>query len=1065
MPDPSAEHDAAQRPVIRPNHHGSGVDHPVDKSKPKRPLRKLLLRSLLVLVLLGVLLIALMPMLLSTGPGTRWLVSILNSRTPGELAVDDLQLSWFGGQSATGVRYDDPAKGMQATIVSIDAGGIGLFDLLTGSRRLGQVALQDIDLIITPVKNGMQPTAEQVAADLANRAPFSLPANLSGPLSITDLTATYLSANREPIRLTIDQDEVRVPDLRDITFELDSVVRQGDKQGRVSLKGEVLNLFDPEGVVQSHQAAYDVTFNVEDVPTEAFDQVVSGMGRTRPGMLLALLGGGDLVAEASVKGTIDQLESKLTIETAKLNVGLNQRAEDGKLIASRDSYARLDLDDAGFKALFPDSGLTLHKPTVIHLASIAMALPIVDNAVDWEMASASLLLRADDNLAVVDERGEVLGINDLKIFGVSESIADKLSFKLTTDLTAVTSKSEVTREPVIVDLVIREPLQSTRQIDFFSEALPIQLADALAGQNGRVVLWLGKTLELQADVKGKVLTDAQGNLLRDRAGKPRIEQQFSLRPSGEITGTISGAFSEGRYEISTPVNEPIEATLSPAAFASVMEMLSGKPGQPALTIDQPMPVYLTLRNPNLGPVSITTRRDKSGLKGFYPDPDHTSLGATIELSPARVYDPKLKKTYELRGGTLSLSALDLRGKTDIRAELDLWVRPNAGDQGVASLLTWQTTVTDLLDTEGSVPLDAEALMQQVAATGGMKLENVPSGLMDSLLNRDGDLASILGPIVQQMDAGFTYKDGQATGATVGLNWDEKNNRPIDGAWASMKPAAFDIDAQQMLTVRGGQDLEIEVKVSEEFGDRWMGKLHPILFDAKSGDRPVKVKVDGKSFRFPLKGEGMQGSRVEASVDLGTVEFGNDALLGKLLQWTNRPGERAIFEPAKVSLVDGKISYGEFDLAVGKVKLRLDGEVDLVSGQIVDMAVRVPGDSLIRVFNELDGVIAKDDYLSIPMTGAIRKPTFDSKLIGREVARLVTRGLLDQQKDSLKDLIRKSVGGDDKTKPKPEGDDTQPGGEGEKAPEQEKNIEEQLLNGALDLLFKRLGKDQDEPKND
>jgi hypothetical protein len=1047
MAETPAEHDAAPQPVTRPDHHGSGVDHPVVDADAKKRKRKKLLRIAIVFIALILLLIALAPTLLSTGPGTRWLVSMISNRTPGELAVDDLQLSWFGGQRANGVRYEDPALGLQATIASLDAVDIGLFNLLTGSRRLGQVALNDIDLIFTPVQPGSEAGDAQPAKELDEPEPFALPPNLSGTLAITDLTATYLPADNEPIELMIDQDEIRVSDLRDIAFELDSVVEQGGKQGQVSLKGDVLNLFDPEGFAQAGDAAYDITFDVKDLPIDAVDQVVSGAGKARPGLILAVLGDGDLGGTASVNGTIDQLRSKLTIQTPKLVVGLDQRTEDGTLIASPESHAKLELDDEAFKALFPKSGLSLHKTTQLDLTSLEMALPIADKAVDWDKATASLLLKAGDNLAVIDERGEILGINGLKVVGRSESIADKLSFKLTTELSAVTAESDVTSEPVVVDLIISQPLERTRQVDFFSEDLPIQLADALAGQDGRLVLWLGKTLDLQADVHAKFEQDEQQDT-------QYLVQHYTLRPDGQISGTIRGTYRKGRFTLTTPVNEPVEAALSPEAFASVMEMLSGRKGEPTLTIDQPMAVYLTLRNPNRGPVSITTRQDKAGLEGFYPDPDQTTLGVTIELSPARVYDPKLKKTYELRGGKLSLSAPDLRGKTDIRAELDLWVRPDAGQQGVASLLTWQTTVTDLLDTEGSVPLDTEVFLKQVAASGGMKLENTPSGLMDSLLNRDGDLASILGPIVQQMDAGFTYQDGQPTGATVKLNWDEANNRPIEGAWASMKPAAFDIDAEQMLTVRGGKDLEIEVKVSEEFGDRWMGKLHPILFDAKSGDRPVKVKVDGKSFRFPLQGDKMQGSRVDASVDLGTIEFGDGALLGQMMQWTNRPGERAIFEPAKVSLIDGNISYGELDLAVGKVKLRLDGEVDLASGQIVDMAVRVPGDSLIRVFNELDGLIAKDDYLSIPMSGAIRKPTFDSQLIGREVARLVTRGVLDKQKDNLKDLIRKTVGDDDKP-------DAEGGGDGE----QEKDIEDQLIEGALDLLFKRLGKDKDKPEND
>ncbi|MEM6258686.1 MAG: hypothetical protein AAGI37_10285 [Planctomycetota bacterium] len=1056
MPDAATEPDATPEPVKRADHHGSGVDHPAESTRPRKRLRRILIRAMLALLVFGVVLIALAPTLLSTGPGTRWLVSVLNDRLPGQVKVNDLSLSWFGGQHVVGIRYDDPGQGLVAEITAIDAGEVGLFHLLTGSRRLGTIALQDPTLTYTEQEvdeTKVEPTRQVVKADKAE--PFKLPRDASGTLSVSNLTVTYVPIGREPIVLTVDQDEVRVPDLRDIGFEMTAIVRQGDKQGRLALKGDVLNLFDPDGAAQAGQAAYDIGFEIDDLPTDALDQVVSGLSdAVKPGQAVALFGEGDLTGKATVNGTIEKLKSRLSITTPKLRVELDQLTENDTLIASPESYARLDLDQDGFAALFPESGLELHKPTRVDLASIEMALPIVDKAVDWDTATASLLLKAGDNLAVVDERGELLGINDLKIVGRSESIAEKLVFKLTTMLSAVDTESNVTEEPIALDLEVYEPLEETRQIAFYSEKLPIKLADALAGQDDQLVLWLGETLELDAELQGTIVADAEGN--------KQVEQRFTLRPSGRVTGTVSGSFSPRRYTAETPADEPIEAVLTPEAFASLMEMLSGREGEPALTIDKDMPVFITLRDPERGAVSVTTRQDKTGIKRFYPDPDRTYLGATVELSPARVFDPRLKKTYELRGGSLTLSAPDLRGKTTIGAELDLWVRPDAGEQGVGSLLTWQTTVTDLLDTEGSMPLDGKTLMQQLAASGQMGLQNVPSGLVDSLLNRQGDLASILGPVVQEMDAGFTYKDGRPTGASVRLNWDDASGLPKPDAWASMRPAQFDIDEDQVLTVRGGEDLELEVKVSEDFGDRWMGRLHPILFDAKSGDRPVKIKIDGKSFRFPLQGEGMKGSRVEASVDLGTIEFGKQALLGKLLEWTDRPAKHAIFEPAKVSLIDGKISYSEFDLAVGKVKLRLDGEVDLSNGQIVDMAVRVPGDSLIRVFNELDGVIPPDDYLSIPMTGAIRKPEFDSKGLGREVARLITSGLIEKEKDKLRDKIREGIGLGDKDRPKPDGDEEKPGEDGAEEPAKDP-VEEaagELIDGALDLIFRRLNRDKE-----
>lgn len=1048
------DHDQMQKSAMRPDHPDHAARQSIvdaDAAQRKRRQRR---RRWFVLLLVMALLVGLAPTFLSTGLGTRWLVSLLNSRTPGELTINSLQLSWLGGQRVEGIRYVDPTQGLEASADTIDAKEVSLLKLIRGSQRYGTIELIGGHVMIRelePDANAFDEGEDGQAK--IERPPLRLPRGLSGTLRVKRLAVAYKPLDGEQVTLVIAEDEVDVADLRDISFDLDVQVLQGFKQGRVALSGGVLNLFDLDGVLQAERASYDIDLRVADLPIEALGQVANGLGHgVEPGQVVGLLGQGNLGGAATLKGTLDTLASKLTIQTPKLRVAIDQLTTNKTLVASPTSYATLDLDQDGFAVLFPNSGLKLHKPTRIDLASFEMALPVVGEAVNWDAATVEFVLKAGDELAVVDEQGKLLEISVLNVVGGSDAIADKLSFKLTTILSAANEAAQLIRQLVEVDLEVVDPLSPTREIAFFSESLPIGLIDALIGQGLGLPLWLGETLGLDAGLRG------------EQGADDSLVHRFSLSPEGRLTGTVRGVLTAGGCRFSTPENEPVEVVLTPKAFAKLMEMVSGREGEPALTIERDMKVFLALRDPTRGAVAITTREDKTGkqhpkgVRRFYPDPDRTYLGATIELTPATVFDPKLKKTYELRGGLISAYAPDLRGKTKLRAEFDLWVRPDAGRQGVASLLSWETTVTDLLDTTGRLPLDGQALVKQFAASSGIQLQNVPSGLMDSLLHRQGDLASILGPIVQEMEAGFTYAKGQPTSATVRLNWDETNNQPMPGAWASMKPVQFDVDANQMLTVRGGQDIELEVRVSENFGDRWMGQLHPILFDAKSGDRPVKIKIDGKSFRFPLKDDKMLGSRVEASIDLGTIQFGGDALLGKLMAWADRPSERAVFEPAIVQLVDGKISYDQFGLSVGKVKLRLDGEVDLVSGEIVDMAVRVPGDSLIRVFNELEGVIAKGDDLSIPMTGLIRKPKFDPKLIGQEVARLLARGVIDQQKDKLKDLIREGIGGGGK--PKVQGGVEEETEVDESADEPGKNVEEELIEQGLDLIFRRLNRDKD-----
>lgn len=1019
MPHTPAEQ--AIEPTMRPDHHGLGVEHPDTKPRKKRGLFARIIRWGLLLVLLLVLLAALAPLLLSTGPGTRLLVSIINGQIEGELEIDDLKLSWIGGQHATGVRYTDENAGLTAEIDELRADDVGLFDLLTGGRRVGEVR------VINTAMTYHQPADRAKAGrpktkTIDDKPPFALPATLSGSVVFENLTVDYFAGDIEPVNLSLARGTLEMPTLRDIKFDFDAALTQGKTSGRLVYKGEVLNLFDPEGVIQAMKARYDIDYALSGLSTNAADQLVSGLTGIRPGVLQALLGKENLSANGIVKGTVEELSSEFHFKAQHVVADLIQEREGSTLIASEKSKAELLLVPDAFTALFPKSRLRLAEPTRIDLRKLQFSLPQKDDAFDWANANATLELAGGDNFVLLDEQGNKHYVDTLRLTGNSASIEKEARLDLSVSLATVDNKGKVTRNPVEASLIVRDPLDKERAFDFESAGLPIAFADKLTGQDGKLVMWLGDMLGMYATVNAKIVTDAQG--VRTMA------YTYSLQPTGQIDGTVTGAFDQERYTFSTKDKQPIKATLVPEAFASLMEMVSGRPGDPALRIDKAMPVYITLRTAERGEVSIATDPTKTGAQRFFPDPDRTYVGVTIELTPATVYDPHRKATYELRGGTIQLSTADLRGKVDLSADLKLWVRPDAGKEGVPALLTYKTTVTKILDTEGGIPLDAASFMKQVALSGGVKLDHAPSALFDTLINRDGDIASIMGPIVQQMQADFTYADGRPTSASLKLNWDEKNDMPMPGSSASMKPAIFDIDGDKMLTVRGGQDLELEVKVSEAFGDRWMGRLHPILLDAKSGDRPVKIKIDGKSFKFPLDDPTMKGANVQAMIDLGTVEFGDNAMLGRLMQWTNKPGDRAVFEPARVMLKDGKLSYDDFDLAVGNVRLQLDGKVDLALGKIDQMAVRVPGESLIRVFNELEGVIRPEDSLIIPMSGELRQPRVDYEQFNKELVRMLGRSLIQPQTDKLRDKVREELGIDE----------DQPGGE--------------LIEGAFDLIFGR-----------
>ena len=438
-----------------------------------------------------------------------------------------------------------------------------------------------------------------------------------------------------------------------------------------------------------------------------------------------------------------------------------------------------------------------------------------------------------------------------------------------------------------------------------------------------------------------------------------------------------------------------------------MGLASGSPDAPALTIEESMPVFLTVRRASLGVAEMRPNDPRS----FF-DARRTFIDAEIELTPAAVYDPHRGFLYELQSGSVTIRPSDKPGQFEVSADLELWVPPNAGEEGVMAMMRMELTAFDVADTQGGIPRSMADLRALYGTDAVLTLENAPSALVESVMGGDGGLAAALGPIVQDMDLALTYRDGKPRSATMQLNWDDQADAPIAGAHASMRPVALAIDDAGMMRVANGQDIELELRVTEDLGDHWLGQLHPVLFDAQSADRPVRVVIDGESFRYPLGDATMQGAHIDAMLDLGGVAFGQDSLLSHIVDWTGHDGEHAVFDPARVTIRDGLVSYSELALSVGNVRLQFDGTVDLVQQSVSEMAIRVPAQSLVKVFPELEGVIEPDDELVIPMTGPIRQPVVETQAFQAEVVRLLARQpreRIEREVDRLVDQVNEALG--------------------------------------------------------
>ena len=109
-------------------------------------------KILATIVVIVVLLVALAPMLLSTGPGRNFILRQINSRIPGKVLASGLSIGWFSPASVQGFELRDP-DGKMVLAWNECATGTSIFGYLTRSRNnLGNITLSNIhgDIVVYP---------------------------------------------------------------------------------------------------------------------------------------------------------------------------------------------------------------------------------------------------------------------------------------------------------------------------------------------------------------------------------------------------------------------------------------------------------------------------------------------------------------------------------------------------------------------------------------------------------------------------------------------------------------------------------------------------------------------------------------------------------------------------------------------------------------------------------------------------------------------------------------------------------------------------------------------------
>ena len=388
------EHDAASTPTTTEG-----------KRRPHW-LRRILI-TLGVLVLLLIVLVALAPTLVSTGPGTRFVLGFVNSDIPGHISVNKLSVGWFSPAEVEGLQIDGPdgaAIGSvkrialaRTTLASFNTSQLDVeviepnFKIVRGAD--GRTNLENAFSPPAPApgsaaKGTPGPSGSQQQPAQAGQ-PFQWPENFGVRAVVTDARFSFAAPDAQTIEVQAPKVELTLQDPRDINAVADAVVRQAGQEGSINVDAKVKNLFGADRRLSLNTAEFDVHAKVDRLPMELIDQLANTRGK-----VVALIGP-TLAAQVQAIGKLDNLSVQTQADAEHFNLDGRVVMTDAGIEVKETPGANLTITPDALAMLI--DGARIAQPIQVQARVTRLSLPrAADGSVDIGQLAAAVEASVSD---------------------------------------------------------------------------------------------------------------------------------------------------------------------------------------------------------------------------------------------------------------------------------------------------------------------------------------------------------------------------------------------------------------------------------------------------------------------------------------------------------------------------------------------------------------------------------------------------------------------------------------------------------------------------------------------
>lgn len=440
-------------------------------------------------------------------------------------------------------------------------------------------------------------------------------------------------------------------------------------------------------------------------------------------------------------------------------------------------------------------------------------------------------------------------------------------------------------------------------------------------------------------------------------GRGNIEFSFS----GE---GLSGGFAlrtGDKIELKRNASN-FEWKITPARFAALQRMLTAAP--PSWAISDTTTLRMNVSDLLLGP--------QTG-KGDSPWA-HLSAKATAAIDPATLMHlpTKTKNRFDQLSVTLETRDLAESLAFNMRAQESTSQTGPAGDLQIQGKV-------DRLYTEGQ--WQSLASRNLTLRANGRQL---PLSLMQNtpLLDRTSSeyIRVFLG---ERLNTDLHIeKNANENLITAHVAGQDNTRLTLDGRLAN-----------EYLTLR--QPLVVEFAMTPEIGQTILADLLPLFQTALSSNQLIKLTIDPKGFKTPLRGASDRTVQIEkATLDLGRVEFHDSGQLASVVSLLDSSkgsgnGQFSVwFTPLYFSLLDGVFRIERIDALIANLyPIAVWGKVDLPKDK-VNVAIGVAAQSLRTAYGI--GNLDPSYMLVLSLTGTTKNASIDKARAATRITSLVAQ---------------------------------------------------------------------------